>query len=190
LRGESSALPGGRAAPQPGRPRHGLLVAPSPIRLDAAAGGAGGSWSVLLEGLAKLVQEIHPWIELRVVEGGGVMNHADVGTGRVPVAILNPPMTAAALAGRSPFEQALPDLSRGNREPHRESPAVHGEPRGADPGAARLAGAALSPPRARGSRGHSGPARVRAGPRSDRAHRHRARELGRSPRARGQLPPA
>ena len=88
-------------------------MAPSRIRLDAAAGGAGGSWYVLLEGLAKLVREIHPWIELRVVEGGGVMNHADVGTGRVPVAILNPPMTAAALAGRSPFEQALPDLRVG-----------------------------------------------------------------------------
>src|SRR5262249_11973688 len=113
LRGESSALPGGRAAPQPGRPRHGLLVAPSPIRLDAAAGGAGGSWYVLLEGLAKLVQEIHPWIELRVVEGGGVMNHADVGTGRVPEAILNPPMPAAALAGRMPYEQALPDFRVG-----------------------------------------------------------------------------
>ena len=73
-------------------------MAPSPIRLDAAAGGAGGSWYVLLEGLAKLVREIHPWIELHVVEGGGVMNHVDVGTGRVPIAIPNPPMTAAALA--------------------------------------------------------------------------------------------
>ena len=59
-------------------------MAPSPIRLDAAAGGAGGSWYVLLDGLAKLVREIHPWIELRVVEGGGVMNHADVGTAGCP----------------------------------------------------------------------------------------------------------
>jgi TRAP transporter TAXI family solute receptor len=83
------------------------------VRLDAGAGGAGGSWYVLLEGLAQLVHEVHPWIELRVVEGGGVMNHADVGRGRLPVAILNPPMTAAALAGRSPFEQALPDLRVG-----------------------------------------------------------------------------
>jgi TRAP transporter TAXI family solute receptor len=88
-------------------------VVRSPIRLDAAAGGAGGSWYVLLEGLARLVREIHPWIELHVVEGGGVMNHVDVGMGRLPVAILNPPMTAAALAGRSPFERALPDLRVG-----------------------------------------------------------------------------
>ena len=83
------------------------------MRLDAAAGGAGGSWYVLLEGLARLVHEVHPSIDVRVVEGGGVMNHADVGAGRIPMAILNPPMTAAALAGRPPFERALPDLRVG-----------------------------------------------------------------------------
>lgn len=70
------------------------------MRLDAAAGGAGGSWYVLPEGLAGLVREVYPWIELRVVEGGGVMNHANVGTGQPPVAILNPPMTVAARTGR------------------------------------------------------------------------------------------
>jgi len=90
-------------SPAPGRP----------IRLEAAAGGAGGSWYVLLEGLARLVRDVHPWIELRVIEGGGVMNHTNVGTGRVPVAILNPPMTVAARAGRPPFDQALPDLRIG-----------------------------------------------------------------------------
>ena len=68
---------------------------------------------MLLEGLARLVHDVHPSIDLRVVEGGGVMNHADVGAGRIPVAILNPPMTAAALAGRPPFERALPDLRVG-----------------------------------------------------------------------------
>jgi TRAP transporter TAXI family solute receptor len=84
-----------------------------PIRLDAAAGGAGGSWYVLLEGLARLVREVHPWIELRVVEGGGVMNHTSVGMGQPPVAILNPPMTVAARMGRPPFDNALPDLRVG-----------------------------------------------------------------------------
>ena len=76
-----------------------------PIRLEAAAGGAGGSWYVLLEGLARLVRDVHPWIDLHVVEGGGVMNHADVGAGRIPVAILNPPMTVAARTGRAPFDR-------------------------------------------------------------------------------------
>ena len=88
-------------------------MAPSPVHLDAAAGRAGGSWYGFLEGLAKLVREIHPWIDLRVMEDGGVMNHADVGAGRIPVATLNPRMTAAALAGRPPFERALPDLRVG-----------------------------------------------------------------------------
>ena len=84
-----------------------------PVRLEAAAGGAGGSWYVLLEGLARLVCEVHPWIELRVIEGGGVMNHANVGRGQLPGAILNPPMTVAARAGRPPFDSALPDLRVG-----------------------------------------------------------------------------
>jgi hypothetical protein len=41
------------------------------------------------------VREVHPWIELRVVEGGRD-DHANVGMGQPPVAILNPPMTVAA----------------------------------------------------------------------------------------------
>jgi TRAP-type uncharacterized transport system substrate-binding protein len=34
----------------------------TPTTLTAAAGGAGGSWHVLLEGLATLVHEIQPGI--------------------------------------------------------------------------------------------------------------------------------
>lgn len=41
------------------------------IRLSAAAGGKGGSWYALLEGLAELVHRVHPSIEIEVVEGGG-----------------------------------------------------------------------------------------------------------------------
>lgn len=83
------------------------------IRLEAAAGGAGGSWYVLLEGLADLVRQVHPAIDVHVVEGGGVMNHSLLGEGRLPMAILNPPMTAAALAGRIPYHRAYPDLRVG-----------------------------------------------------------------------------
>jgi TRAP transporter TAXI family solute receptor len=68
---------------------------------------------VLLEGLARLVQEHYPLIEITVVEGGGVSNHALVGTGDLPMAILNPPMTIAALAGQPPFAQAFPALRIG-----------------------------------------------------------------------------
>lgn len=41
-----------------------------PVRMEAAAGGAGGSWCVLLQGLARLV-EAHAEIEMAVIEGGG-----------------------------------------------------------------------------------------------------------------------
>ena len=85
----------------------------SRTRLEAAAGGAGGSWYLLLEGLSQLIAEIEPPIEIVVVEGGGVQNHASVGSGRLPLAILNPPMTIAALAGRPPFERAYPELRIG-----------------------------------------------------------------------------
>jgi hypothetical protein len=39
-----------------------------PIRPNAAA----GSWYVLLEGLAKLIHDINPNLEIQVVEGGGI----------------------------------------------------------------------------------------------------------------------
>ena len=85
----------------------------APLHLTAAAGGRGGSWYVLLEGLANLIHEVYPALTVTVVEGGGVLNHALVGSGQLPMAILNPPMTVAALAGRSPFERAFPDLRVG-----------------------------------------------------------------------------
>jgi uncharacterized protein len=81
--------------------------------LKAAAGGAGGSWYVLMEGLARLVTEIYPQLHIEVVEGGGVANQARVGAGELPMGILNPPMTAAAIAGRGPYDQAYPALRVG-----------------------------------------------------------------------------
>ena len=84
---------------------------PAPAaHLRAAAGGTGGSWYVLLEGIAALVAEVHPRIRIEVVPGGGVANHARMGTGEIPMAILNPPMTAAALAGRAPYDRPYPAL--------------------------------------------------------------------------------
>jgi len=38
----------------------------APTHLTAAAGGRGGSWYVLLEGLAALVQDVHPAIAIEV----------------------------------------------------------------------------------------------------------------------------
>jgi uncharacterized protein len=81
--------------------------------LQAAAGGAGGSWYVLMEGLARLVAQMYPQIRIEVVEGGGVANHVRVGSGVLPMGILNPPMTAAALAGRAPYDQGYPELRVG-----------------------------------------------------------------------------
>jgi TRAP transporter TAXI family solute receptor len=68
---------------------------------------------VLLEGLASLIHEICPALTITVVEGGGVLNHTLVGSRQLPMAILNPPMTIAALAGRSPFDCAHPDIRVG-----------------------------------------------------------------------------
>jgi hypothetical protein len=83
------------------------------VRLNAAAGGAGGSWYVLLEGLAKLIHDIAPGLEIQVVEGGGISNHENVGLCRIPMAILSPPMTIAALAGKAPFEHPYSGLRVG-----------------------------------------------------------------------------
>jgi TRAP-type uncharacterized transport system substrate-binding protein len=98
---------------QTGRDPEEADILMAPTHLTAAAGGLGGSWYVLLEGLASLIHEVCPALTVAVVEGGGVLNHVLVGTGQLPMAILNPPMTAAALAGRYPFEDAFPDLRVG-----------------------------------------------------------------------------
>ena len=98
---------------QTGQDHEATAMPVAPTHLTAAAGGSGGSWYVLLQGLARLIHEACPALTVAVVEGGGVLNHAWVGTGRLPMAILNPPMTAAALHGRFPFEGAFPDLRIG-----------------------------------------------------------------------------
>ncbi len=66
-----------------------------------------------MDGLARLVGEAHPDIQIDVVAGGGVSNHERVGCGDVPMGILNPPMTAAALAGRRPYDRMHPALRIG-----------------------------------------------------------------------------
>ena len=72
------------------------------VHLKAAAGGAGGSWYVLMTGLAALVADVYPHMHIEVVAGGGVANHARVGSGEIAMGILNPPMTAAAVVGQQP----------------------------------------------------------------------------------------
>lgn len=66
-----------------------------------------------MQGLASLVAEVHPALRIEVVPGGGVANHARVGSGEIEMGILNPPMTAAAIAGRAPYTQAWPALRVG-----------------------------------------------------------------------------
>jgi len=68
---------------------------------------------VLMEGIARLVGEMYPEITIEVVEGGGVMNHALVGSGEIAMGILNPPMTAAAVQGRDPYDRPYPELRAG-----------------------------------------------------------------------------
>lgn len=51
------------------QPTTEVNVATTPLK--AAAGGAGGSWYVLMEGVARPVAEIHPQIHIGVVERGG-----------------------------------------------------------------------------------------------------------------------
>ena len=70
--------------------RQGTLVHVPTTHLKSAAGGAGGSWYVLMEGVASLVAEVYPQIHIEVVTGGGVANHTRVGSGEIPMGILNP----------------------------------------------------------------------------------------------------
>ena len=80
--------------------------------LRAAAGGAGGSWCVLMEGLARLVAEIIPSSTLRWWKAAG-SPPCPGGGGGAPDGDSNPPMTAVAIEGRGPYDQAYPALRVG-----------------------------------------------------------------------------
>lgn len=82
----------------------------APITLQASAGGVGGVWYIVLAGVAELIKEKAPEIQVKVVPGGGLINPPRVGKGDVQMAMVFAPQAAATYYGRDPFKEKTPGI--------------------------------------------------------------------------------
>lgn len=100
--------------------RRGLLataMAAPFIRAAAAqstfewvAGSLGGGWYTMAAGLASLVREENPQIQIRVVPGGGLANPTRIQNGQSQMGWGIDAFTAAAFKGEEPYTFAHPKL--------------------------------------------------------------------------------
>ena len=81
-----------------------------PITLQASAGGVGGVWYIVLAGVAEVIKEKVPEIQIKVVPGGGLINPIRVGKGDVQMAIVFAPQAAGSYHGMEPFKEKTPDI--------------------------------------------------------------------------------
>ncbi len=82
----------------------------SPITLQGSAGGVGGVWYIIFAGIAELIKEKVPEIQIKVVPGGGLINPPRVAKGDVQMAMVFAPQAAATYYGRDPFKEKTPDI--------------------------------------------------------------------------------
>lgn len=82
----------------------------SPITLQGSAGGVGGVWYIILAGVAELIKEKAPEIQIKVIPGGGLINPPRVAKGDVQLAMVFAPQAAATYYGRDPFKEKTPDI--------------------------------------------------------------------------------
>ena len=68
-------------------------------RLTWTAGGTGGGWFVMAGGIAKIVQENNPDIQINVIPGGGTKNQPVVGTNKAELGWALPPFVFLARKG-------------------------------------------------------------------------------------------
>ncbi|MCD6363252.1 MAG: TAXI family TRAP transporter solute-binding subunit [Synergistetes bacterium] len=92
-----------------------LIVALSGVAFAATyewcAGAVGGGWYTMAAGIAELVKEKCPDINIKVLPGAGVANSIRVGTGKTPFGWGLSPFINAAVKGRFPYKRAYPDLT-------------------------------------------------------------------------------
>jgi TRAP-type uncharacterized transport system substrate-binding protein len=91
-----------------------LAAEPHPKNISAvlkAGGGAvGGVGFMVMTGMAKVVSESYPKIDITVVPGGWVGNLFRVEKGELDVASTTTAMCSLAEAKKSPFEKPLPKV--------------------------------------------------------------------------------
>lgn len=90
-----------------------LLAGPASAakyRLTWTSGGTGGGWFVMAGGIAKIIQEADPDIQINVIPGGGTKNQPVVGTNKAELGWALPPFAVAAVKGMDPYKKKYPDI--------------------------------------------------------------------------------
>lgn len=73
------------------------------VRLEWASGAPGGMWYLISAGIAQLIKDQAPHIEILVVPGAGTENTAIVGDNQKPIGFGMPNLVMAAVKGRPPY---------------------------------------------------------------------------------------
>lgn len=105
--------PGGAPAAQqqPAEQPSGGGAQPQPVTLTWAAGSVGGGWYTQAGGLADVIHQKVPWINIRVVPGGGVQNVLAVDSGQeAELAWGLPPLVDAAMKGQDPYNAPVKNV--------------------------------------------------------------------------------
>ncbi|MDI6755648.1 MAG: TAXI family TRAP transporter solute-binding subunit [Thermodesulfobacteriota bacterium] len=79
-------------------------------RLTWTSGGTGGGWFVMAAGMAKIIEEKAPHIQITVIPGGGTTNQPIVGTKKAELGWALPPFLVAARKGTDPYTEKFEDL--------------------------------------------------------------------------------
>ncbi len=74
------------------------------------AGPVGGGWYILAAGIAQVVHNAYPDIDLKVVPGGAVANPARVGGGTADFGLSLPAPALLAMNGQGIYTQKYPDI--------------------------------------------------------------------------------
>jgi uncharacterized protein len=74
-------------------------VSAAKYRITWTAGGTGGGWFVMAGGIAKIVQEKNPDIQINVIPGGGTKNQPVVGSNKAELGWALPPFVVLARKG-------------------------------------------------------------------------------------------
>lgn len=83
-----------------------LRTASAQTTLEWVAGSLGGGWYTMAAGLATLIREENPEIQIRVVPGGGLANPTRIQNGQSQMGWGIDAFTAAAFKGEEPYTAA------------------------------------------------------------------------------------
>jgi TRAP transporter TAXI family solute receptor len=80
-------------------------MAKEKVRLTWTSGGTGGGWFVMAAGVAKIVEEKAPDIQINVIPGGGTSNQPVVGMKKAELGWGLSPFVVAARKGEDPYQE-------------------------------------------------------------------------------------